>query len=183
MLLAIPFSTFAQTPDGEPPSYESVCDEETGAAFGLCNAYCEAMDCDSAEPAASAEACAKVGLRFENITGREPPCDVPDLVCPCWTQAELDSLPYPEPGEGNCWIDHDGSQTVNRDEWRFTTGEGRTIVVATIEVNGILNQTCNFYDPDGLGTRFTEVPDYATWLFCEEQVYQSGRDRGFACFP
>ncbi len=36
----------ALTPDGIPPSHENVCDGLHGAAFGLCNAYCEAQDCD-----------------------------------------------------------------------------------------------------------------------------------------
>ena len=44
------------TPDGQPPSMETVCDGQSGAAFGLCNAYCEAMDCDSPDPQASPQA-------------------------------------------------------------------------------------------------------------------------------
>jgi hypothetical protein len=70
----------AQTPDGFPPARETVCDAETGAAFGLCNAYCEAMDCDSGAPNASATACSKVRSRFQNITGRDMPCEA---SCPC----------------------------------------------------------------------------------------------------
>src|SRR5215470_20414343 len=34
------------TPDGMPPSRETVCNGLSGAAFGLCNAFCEAQDCD-----------------------------------------------------------------------------------------------------------------------------------------
>jgi hypothetical protein len=70
----------AKTPDGQPPSVETVCDNETGAAFGLCNAYCEAMDCDSPNPHASAQGCASVRANFERKTGRPMPCEV---VCPC----------------------------------------------------------------------------------------------------
>jgi hypothetical protein len=66
------------TPDGIPPSQETVCDGQTGAAFGLCNAYCEAMDCDSGSPQASANACSKVESRFTQITGQPLPCG-----CPC----------------------------------------------------------------------------------------------------
>jgi hypothetical protein len=71
------------TPDGEPPSIETVCDGQTGAAFGLCNAYCEAMDCDSDAPQASQNACNKVRDKFTQITGEGLPCDV---VCPCVAQ-------------------------------------------------------------------------------------------------
>ena len=80
---------YAQTPDGQPPAQEDVCDGQVGAAYGLCNAYCEAMDCDSAEAQASDMACDKVLERFLNITGvplpqctelcpdgSVPPCEV-----------------------------------------------------------------------------------------------------------
>jgi len=70
----------AKTPDGLPPSVETVCDNETGAAFGLCNAYCEAMDCDSPNHHASDNGCEHVKANFERITGRPLPCEV---VCPC----------------------------------------------------------------------------------------------------
>ena len=68
---------FAQTPDGQTPAQEDVCSGESGAAFGLCNAYCEAMDCDSANPQASDKACNRVLDRFLNITGEQmPQCQV-----------------------------------------------------------------------------------------------------------
>ena len=73
-------SAWAKTPDGKPPSVETVCDNETGAAFGLCNAYCEAMDCDSPNHHASDNACAAVKRNFEKKTGRPLPCE---LTCPC----------------------------------------------------------------------------------------------------
>lgn len=79
-------SVHAKTPDGKPPSEETVCDGETGAAFGLCNAYCEAMDCDSPNHHASDNACAHVKANFVRKTGRPLPCDV---VCPCPQQLSL----------------------------------------------------------------------------------------------
>ena len=61
---------------------EDVCDMESGAAFGLCNAYCEAMDCDLANdddpntaPAASTLACLKVYDNFMQLRGTAPPCE------------------------------------------------------------------------------------------------------------
>jgi hypothetical protein len=77
----------AQTPDGENPATEDVCDGETGAAFGLCTAYCEAMDCDSDDPSASPKACSKVARNFERITGRVLPCEA--VACPCFTAQDL----------------------------------------------------------------------------------------------
>jgi len=76
-------AALAQTPDGETPAEETVCDNETGAAFGLCNAYCEAMDCESDDPQASEAACGKVRDKFMQITGRDLPCEAPPATCPC----------------------------------------------------------------------------------------------------
>ena len=46
-----------------------------GEEFGLCNAYCEAMDCDADNPQASAKACEKVKAKFETLAF--------DPVLPC----------------------------------------------------------------------------------------------------
>ena len=78
--------TGAQTPDGDTPAEEDICAGEIGAAFGLCNAYCEAMDCDSDNPSASAKACGKVFGKFEQITGTVLPCEI---TCPCFTAEDL----------------------------------------------------------------------------------------------
>jgi len=67
-------AALAQTPDS--------CSNETGAAYGLCNAYCDAMDCDSDNPSASPTACTKVQTKFQNVTGRDLPCE---KSCPCNT--------------------------------------------------------------------------------------------------
>lgn len=87
LLLLCTGAALAQTPDGLPPSLETVCDMETGAAYGHCNAYCEAMDCELANdgdpltaPSASATACSKVRSKFQQNTGRDVPCEV---TCPC----------------------------------------------------------------------------------------------------
>lgn len=63
----------ASTPDGETPAEEHVCDGYSGAAFGLCNAYCEAMDCDD-DPNADQEACDTVADKFYSRTGKDIPC-------------------------------------------------------------------------------------------------------------
>ncbi len=62
----------AKTPDGQTPAEELVCSNLTGAAFGLCNAYCEAQDCD-VHPRPS---CERLRKNFEKITGSDVfPCD------------------------------------------------------------------------------------------------------------
>jgi hypothetical protein len=82
-------AALAQTPDMLPPSRETICDLETGAAFGLCNAYCEAMDCESASPQASESACSKVQGKFQNITGRDVTCELP---CPCTSIPQFNAI-------------------------------------------------------------------------------------------
>ena len=106
----------AQTPDLLTPSEETICDTETGAAFGLCNAYCEAMDCDSATPQASATACTKVKDKFANITGRTAlPCETcppppPGTVCPCSAEIETYNVLLSLPGTCEAY----GEITVKR---------------------------------------------------------------------
>lgn len=51
-----------------------VCDGESGAAYGLCTAYCESMDCDG-DPEASQNACDRVSDNFTKITGVDLPCE------------------------------------------------------------------------------------------------------------
>ncbi|MCP3961581.1 MAG: hypothetical protein GY719_27380 [bacterium] len=93
------------TPDGEPPSVEEDCDiyrNQPGPAFGLCNAYCEAMDCELANdgdpntnPNANERACERVLARFVDATnGDDPPCEGAGEECPCfttWTDPEPDN--------------------------------------------------------------------------------------------
>lgn len=76
-------SVSAKTPDGQTPSQETVCDNEEGAAYGLCTAYCEAMDCGDPNQQASDQACASVRRNFERHTGRTIPCA---LTCACSDQ-------------------------------------------------------------------------------------------------
>lgn len=75
LVIACTGTAWAQTPDGETPAEETVCDGLPGPLFGLCNAYCEAMDCDSGQPNASARACERVLSNFHRHSGgADPPC-------------------------------------------------------------------------------------------------------------
>jgi len=89
LVFSVGFAASATTPDGETPAEETVCGDLVGAAFGLCNAYCEAMDCDSDEPQASVKTCEKVLDNFEKQTDGmvdmpcelEPICGETQLIC------------------------------------------------------------------------------------------------------
>ena len=57
-----------------------------GAAWGLCNAYCEAMDCDGT-PKASDQACQHVLENFVAQDAGPIPCG-----CPCFDETDLDDV-------------------------------------------------------------------------------------------
>jgi hypothetical protein len=74
LALTIAPASFAQTADGVTPAAEDICTKwgMTGAINGLCNAYCEAMDCDAAVPLATEQACERVLGVIEDALGDTP---------------------------------------------------------------------------------------------------------------
>jgi hypothetical protein len=81
------------TPDGLPPAVEDICTRWgfSGKVNGLCNAYCEAMDCDAANPQASDEACNRV---FDKIIA-----GLGDTPFPTCEDSDHDDVPN---GIDNC---------------------------------------------------------------------------------
>ncbi len=59
----------------------SICDAESGAAYGLCNAYTNGMKCDTDNPESTEQACTRVSDKFTQITGRP----IIPILCPCAT--------------------------------------------------------------------------------------------------
>jgi len=101
-------------PDGQPPSEETVCDGLHGAAFGLCNAYCEATDCGDGVNYASFKACASLQKNWKKKTGLDEfPCDCsegdvfdPEVGCECGHDLVIRILDFElqgcPGGQGNC---------------------------------------------------------------------------------
>lgn len=101
-------SVQAQTPDGETPANEGVCDGLIGMTpglYGLCVAFCEAQDAEASFDPASMEITFAEGSKPSNpkllalydkkrAVGDPPmPCvNVVANECPCWTEAELDEV-------------------------------------------------------------------------------------------
>jgi len=102
----------AQTADFLTPSVETVCDNQIGAAFGLCNAYCEAMDCHLDNPQASLAACPKVLDRYVRITGASPPCE---NACPCTVSVEFSDLVTGVSVIDSCEISTDYIEVISGD--------------------------------------------------------------------
>ena len=85
MLTLFPMATAAKGPDGVTPAKEYVCDSLTGKAYGICNAYCEALDCDDSSKKASDNACDELYQKYTVLTGGSPPCYVLTVTaCPCF---------------------------------------------------------------------------------------------------
>lgn len=98
--------SFAQTPDGQTPAEETVCDplREDGITkglFGLCVAFCEAQDhADLSDPMTETEldalaAAAPSGKILATYNKRKKdtdpamPCILVEEPCPCWSDLEL----------------------------------------------------------------------------------------------
>jgi hypothetical protein len=85
VLVAASSASWAQTADGLTPAEETACDGLPKAEFGLCNAYCEAIDCDTRET--PLKACESLRDNYFERTGFTVfPCDVrcpelPDPFC------------------------------------------------------------------------------------------------------
>jgi hypothetical protein len=75
-LMALAGTALTKTPDQQTPSTETACDGLSRSARGICNAYCEAQDCDShPKPSAS---CERLRANFQRQTGSKVlPCDRP----------------------------------------------------------------------------------------------------------
>ncbi|MGD2063691.1 MAG: hypothetical protein PVF51_08940 [Nitrospirota bacterium] len=106
---------------------EDVCASETGAAYGLCTAYCEAMDCDGVEPNANETACGKVYDNFVDRTGYAPPCAVPPVICPCDGIAAWDDVIDGTTPITNCLTASDGVLEATQTTNNYPVFSGRCI--------------------------------------------------------
>lgn len=134
LFIIIPCVAMAQgTPDGVTPHTETICDGETGSAFGLCNAYCEAMDCDSENPHASEKACSKIRSLFTKRTGRDLPCEqnYQQPGCPCLDIPQFAAF----------------LENIDDFEYCYDTGTGRLLVIGDIDNVEIITNGTNETTP------------------------------------
>lgn len=72
----------------------TVCDDLRGKAYGLCNAYCEALDCDW-DPNASERACEVLKSKYTSLTGEsEFPCETMSFGCVVGDSGENPPFPF-----------------------------------------------------------------------------------------
>ena len=94
---AVSNTAIANTPDGETPANEGVCNDLQGGSpglYGLCVAYCEAQDLDIIGDKETPNNKILANYRKKMKAGDS---DMPCLQtpCSCWTQGELDAIANP----------------------------------------------------------------------------------------
>lgn len=199
-LLLLSVGLYAQTPDGETPANEGMCDpllnSATKGLYGLCVAFCEAQDCQpnfslpdpfvGCKPSSSK--ILDVYNRRKGAADPEMPC-IQSSGCPCWSLAELQSRRYPSVGDN-----HNNCQAYDpyyqKDHWKIqrsgvvdsynTTASARDIMPAYGYGLCYLYDVCE--DGNCLQTfNYFEISE-EEYLNCQEQVINSGIDRGFDCW-
>jgi hypothetical protein len=173
LLLICTGAALAQTPDGETPAEETVCDSENGAAFGLCNAYCEAMDCDSDDPQASETACTKVRSKFMNIAGHDLPCEAPPATCPCLGNVFFDYV-LASVDVDMCRLNDPNLGTVLR------TNEAGSFIDAFANVSGNPQPVCGVFDSD-LGPVLTLAITAAEAQACNQLLLDAAAALNLTC--
>ena len=155
-----------------------VCDSVPGNAYGLCNAYCEAMDCDNPAHAASDKACDRVFMNFVKKTGEAPPCN----PCPC-----VDETNYPiftdfEDGTTpifSCNIEED--EAVDKFTVEVVGLSGDFAFAGSDATGGTVEAGCFATDPAGN----EEFLDLSTMplaaLSCANLLIDAAEDAGLVC--
>lgn len=158
-----------------PPCEKNTCDGIEGYPFGLCNAYCEARDCDSDDPLAPPWLCNWFFDEFVAVTGEEPPClqrDCDGVVEEC-SEEFNECLPSciiacDEAGNNNGMIDTRDEDSC-RDDCRFTC------LAAAGECLGdcFVDPCQDTFDNTGMCGGECEIPEFGISGTCAE-----GSDEG-----
>ena len=90
ILILIPTGAEAQTPDGETPAKEPYCDKYSGRAYGICNAWYEAMDCN--DPAHKASACDNLKAMLDALGVDTSPSSGTATPCPCFGDLSVEGF-------------------------------------------------------------------------------------------
>ena len=179
----------AQTPDGETPASEGVCDvlvDHTPGLYGLCVAYCEAHDADLLSPGGDPHTLDTPNRKIlENYRKRMGAGD-PDMPCvqdpcPCWDFERFDHLTSTAE---SCFAfddtghEHDSLKLVDSpivrlvETWHHREGPPAH--------TGL--KTCSFIDRDsehhtGLLLEITDEE----YIACRDQIEQRGTELGLPC--
>jgi hypothetical protein len=188
LVVALTPTARAQTPDGETPANEGVCDELMGATpglYGLCVGFCEAQDCEASVDASTDEVTFDADCEpsaphiLANYNKRALPGDPPMPCvnvtlgeCPCWTEAELDA--FEDTGVTEC------TGGPGHDLIFIDTGISGTRFAQSYEGDIFPHNNpivCKFWNADV--DRYIPVITPDEHIVCRESIRAECADRGF----
>jgi hypothetical protein len=166
LIITMSLSAAFATPPG------SVCDGYNGQAFGQCNAYCEATDCDE-DPNANQTACDNLYNSFVALTGDQPPCESIDYSVRAVYSGDdsievwIDGVQQPFQ-TGDHWWSHENSSSATLSSGDhviafrvWDVGQGAVGLGAFIEVDGTIEQETGdgsfVHTSTNPGTTFADV--------------------------
>lgn len=155
ILLVLPIAAFANGND-RTPAHEGVCDELKSASpglFGLCIAYCEAMDCenDQVDSTSCTKTLTNYRRKMDGIDDPPMPC-IASPECPCFTQTLVDDISQRIPIADSSWC-------IN---WPFADGDYRYISVLIGEPPD---------DPFEEWDAIAGISDYSNQVWCNYRDY------------
>lgn len=184
-VFALSFSTILWSVDGslrglgkeDEKKKDSVCKDLSGALFGLCNAYCVAMECHDGPK--NSNACEKVLANYERKRGPDDPpmpCLAPEIECPCWTPEELYSYPTPS-ADSFCARDinqcNSGYGGYGNYNWDGVRGEDPRFTAETVEcgtgIAEIRRPSCFLY-LEGVTEVRADAISAEEFAVCEQQI-------------
>lgn len=172
-------SALAQTADSQTPAEESVCDVLDGAAWGLCNAYCEAMDCDSANPNANRTACDKVKGKFAALDVGDLPCE--PVLCPCGTADDFIGLFTSLPVGTDIVCETTGAYTPKVALAALPYGTTRFSALHDFQYPGDVR--CSAFDAAGLPIVEIDGLTEEEYGACAVEVESAANQLGVECAP
>ena len=162
----------AQTPDLLTPASEDICANYgfSGRVAGLCNAYCEAMGCDSVDPQASDKACSNIMSRIENAL------------------PEGEALEFCDDQDGDGWANSiDNCPSVSNPDQELSVNWNEVGAACDLDTDGvdvtydncpvISNPDQDDDDGDGIGDACDNCPGISN----PQQADTNGDDIGDAC--
>jgi hypothetical protein len=186
-------AALAQTPDGQTPVNEGVCDElmESGITkglFGLCVAFCEAQDCDGDGggelPGSCQHSAEKILANYDKRKQASDP-DMPCIKapCPCWSEEELDN--YDPTGALRCSDDVD-PMTSFHDMFSREQVDGVTVELQRFYVDNLPQQAsarCFFRDflQSQFDIRRLQNISTAEYLGCKADISALQDASGLTC--
>lgn len=194
--------TVAQTPDGQTPAEETVCDplKADGVSkglYGLCVAFCEAQDrADFDEPMTESELEAllesvpsgsilasynKKKDRANNPNDPDMPCVKVEEPCPCWDSAEFDGVTLSSNPEYRC----ERYNRPNRLGSFFQSWDpGHSPSLKAVQANATSTggASCAIYDAAQSPLLYRRIPTTVDqFAACDAQIRQAMIDTSRSC--